>query len=119
MLTSPHYLRADERVSSNLKQQIVQARTAKKMTQAQLAQVSRGPRVAYGRLEPWGQAETGGLQNGRGERISRPYSWVTPDPGAKKGVWNGSGARKERCLMGWGWTVVSCRVPEMLEPGLR
>lgn len=33
---------ADERVSSTLKQQIVQARTAKKMTQAQLAQVGGG-----------------------------------------------------------------------------
>ena len=31
---------ADEKVSSTLKQQIVQARTAKKMTQAQLAQVT-------------------------------------------------------------------------------
>lgn len=31
---------ADERVSSDLKKQIVQARCAKKLTQAQLAQVS-------------------------------------------------------------------------------
>ena len=37
---------ADEKVSSVLKTQIVQARTAKKMTQAQLAQVSRGTLVA-------------------------------------------------------------------------
>ncbi len=42
-------LSADERVSSTLKQQIIQARTAKKMTQAQLAQVGGGSRGRYQR----------------------------------------------------------------------
>lgn len=33
------YMHADDRVSTELKKQIIQARTAKKLTQAQLAQV--------------------------------------------------------------------------------
>jgi hypothetical protein len=42
----PHHAhqRADEKVSTELKKQIVQARTAKKLTQAQLGQVRRGRR---------------------------------------------------------------------------
>jgi hypothetical protein len=41
MTLSPFLLRADATVSSTLCKQIVQARTAKKMTQVQLAQVRR------------------------------------------------------------------------------
>jgi hypothetical protein len=38
---------ADEKVSTELKKQIIQARTAKKLTQAQLAQVSVCMRARY------------------------------------------------------------------------
>lgn len=42
----PHQQKTDERVSTQLKTQIIQARTAKKLTQAQLAQlVNEKPQV--------------------------------------------------------------------------
>jgi hypothetical protein len=45
-----HVVLADERVSTELKKQIVQARTAKKLTQAQLGQVRN---AAHGQQLRW------------------------------------------------------------------